>query len=1274
MDIGRLMVTLGVNTIELERATQKMKAFQTAAEKTQARMRKFGGQMKATGRMLTTYVTLPMAAAGAAAIKMHMDFEASMAKVVGLVGVARKTVQGWAEDTKALAVSVGRSPKELADALYFITSAGIRGAESMEVLEASAKAAAAGMGETKLIADLVTSAMNAYGKEVLSAAKATDILAETVKEGKSEATLLATTMGMVLPIAAELGVTFSQVGAAGAAMTRTGTVSATAFMQLRQILNSLLDPAQMAEQAMVAMGTSSQALRKTIREEGLLAALMQIRTLTNKYGEDIMGKVFPNIRALSGTLDILGKNLTDNIKIFDNLENATGRNEKAFAAAAETTKFKFAQAVTAAQLVLLELGESMKKRIVPVFESFTKTLENLVGWYKSLDEQSQLFIHRWGFFLTVIGPVVTILGFLVANVLPSLIGLFVGLASALKIAGVALAGIATTAGVSLSALMPVFAIVMAISWVLVPFINRLIKAGDASRAAAKKQKELYKELRRTRLEANKIDFEGLFSKLGLMTKVEIPLTLTKVGNENAEVVRQDLIKKLQIDPDELFEKTSVGHIPFVEIMMKPDTIGTLQDTLRDVISIEEIINFETKFQQIEVPVKFVSSGFDMAAADMTEREQSAFGGEKKSEGGKTLPSFAFETPDISKLKDIGKLIADKSIADLKGLKKEITNIITDTAERLKILEDFEGTGLEKFIKSVEASKLTEVLMMAESILVDINTELDDMSKAAARFKEGWEGDIAEGANLLDIAGSVRQWRSDMEIIDHSVRENIYGFDEASERADAFGTVLDGILQAGGGKMKAGELAAYINQATDLGLVDLSFFNAGLEKWLKLSEDADLSDVTQAIKDFNDEMSYLKTKAKLEVDFDVKPDQISALEDVIESLQRASSKGIISKEAAESLEGFIASLERLSKPVNEVNDVMGDMYAELDKVDGLVNKFGNSIDVNTRKIAIYKATLDALKAIGFDEQSKEVQQVKEEWEAYGGAIQAAFAVIQGFVSDGSFSKMFEGTEDLEKFTTLLEEMGVSFDVSIGKTDIFISALESMKKKFPEMAEAIQVLIDMFEELNKKPPEIEVTFLEAFEQILQVMGTFTNAMASLIESQKQRELSAVGQSIKKREAIEKKYFEKQKKWAIVQAIIGTALAIVNALQTQPFILGLAMAVIAAAAGAVQIAAIAGQSFAEGGVVYGETYARIGEYTNARSNPEIVAPLDRLVSILKTELFGGMATSFGQDELNGIGSRVYAGFNRGQKKEQKVVFEIEQDKLVGILENYSNEYNNL
>jgi hypothetical protein len=69
----------------------------------------------------------------------------------------------------------------------------------------------------------------------------------------------------------------------------------------------------------------------------------------------------------------------------------------------------------------------------------------------------------------------------------------------------------------------------------------------------------------------------------------------------------------------------------------------------------------------------------------------------------------------------------------------------------------------------------------------------------------------------------------------------------------------------------------------------------------------------------------------------------------------------------------------------------------------------------------------------------------------------------------------------------------------------------------------------------------------------------------------------------EKIRKKYGKKKKAAAIAEGIMGTALAVINALQTKPFLpMGPIMAGIAAAAGSIQIAAIRAAPLAKGGII--------------------------------------------------------------------------------------------
>lgn len=147
------------------------------------------------------------------------------------------------------------------------------------------------------------------------------------------------------------------------------------------------------------------------------------------------------------------------------------------------------------------------------------------------------------------------------------------------------------------------------------------------------------------------------------------------------------------------------------------------------------------------------------------------------------------------------------------------------------------------------------------------------------------------------------------------------------------------------------------------------------------------------------------------------------------------------------------------------------------------------------------------------------------------------------------------------------------------------------------------------------------LQRAAEYVDSVGYGIDILSQMFEAAKQRELAAAGDNEKKKAEINKKYAKKQKALAIGQAIIGTALAVVSALQTKPFIpMGLIAAGLAVAAGGASIATIASTPLAKGGIAYGPTNALVGEYPGAANNPEVVAPLNKLKGLLTEGNSGG------------------------------------------------------
>jgi TP901 family phage tail tape measure protein len=278
-------------------------------------------------------------------------------------------IEELSEAARRLGPQFNSSANDAAEALFFITSAGLRGAAAIDVLEASLKGSAIGLGDTKTIADLATSAVNAYGESNLSGAQAVDILAEAVRLGKLEPAELAGAMGQVLPLASALGIRFDEVGAALAGMSKTGTDASQASTQLRGIMTTLISPTAEAERALAEMGLSAEGLREQIREKGLFSTL---ETLTEAFDGNIeaTATVFGNVRALTGVLDLMGPSIDDNRELFALMADDIYVTDEAMAIMAETSEFKFGQAMQELRKNLLEIGRALLDNLQPHLDTF----------------------------------------------------------------------------------------------------------------------------------------------------------------------------------------------------------------------------------------------------------------------------------------------------------------------------------------------------------------------------------------------------------------------------------------------------------------------------------------------------------------------------------------------------------------------------------------------------------------------------------------------------------------------------------------------------------------------------------------------------------------------------------------------------------------------------------------------------------------------------------------------------------------------------------------
>ena len=406
--MGQMSIVIGVTTVGTQRAMREIQLMEATVKKAQVSMMQLG-------RSMTQFASLPAGIFAGAALANFAKFEFSIAKITGLVGIADEQAKAWGKDVLNMSGDLGKGANELADALYYITSSGFKGAESMNILKISAQAAASGLGETKQVADIVTSAMNAYGVSALSAAEATNVLVMAVREGKGEPEDLTRAFATVIPISAKLGVQFHEVGGALAALTRLGMPAATAATYLRQTLFTLTKPSKQTRDALKAMGTSAGELRDSLENQGLLPTLRTLGDLTERFGEESMARVFPNIRAFMGVISLLQMDVAEVNEVFENTKNSSNALNDAFAAASETLKFKLNAAVAEGQSMFIKFGEAISRVVLPIVESLGRAFKDFGDWFGGLSKDSQNFIAKILAITIAGGPLLLLLSLLKAG-------------------------------------------------------------------------------------------------------------------------------------------------------------------------------------------------------------------------------------------------------------------------------------------------------------------------------------------------------------------------------------------------------------------------------------------------------------------------------------------------------------------------------------------------------------------------------------------------------------------------------------------------------------------------------------------------------------------------------------------------------------------------------------------------------------------------------------------------------------------------------------------
>lgn len=301
----------------------------------------------------------------AGTVKEFSALEAQMAQVsTMLTEQTMHLLPGMTDAVRDMSVEFGEGTETLNKGLYDILSASIDASKALDVLEVSAMAAKGGITGTGTAADVLTTVLNSYGLEADKALWVSDILFATVAGGKTTFNELAQSVGQVAAVASIANLSFEEVGAALATMTRAGLQTTLAVTALKGVVNTFLSPTDDAIKVAAEFGLElNSTTLKTIGLVGVMEKLKDVRA------EDV-SSIFSNIRAFTGMATLL-QQVDGYQNDLINTTNASGRTQTAYRKNTKTLIQTTAEYTQSTKDLAVELGESLSPMANLALKSLT---------------------------------------------------------------------------------------------------------------------------------------------------------------------------------------------------------------------------------------------------------------------------------------------------------------------------------------------------------------------------------------------------------------------------------------------------------------------------------------------------------------------------------------------------------------------------------------------------------------------------------------------------------------------------------------------------------------------------------------------------------------------------------------------------------------------------------------------------------------------------------------------------------------------------------------
>jgi TP901 family phage tail tape measure protein len=333
---------------------------------------RFGSVMGNIGRV----AAIGAAAAGTAiaglavdGTKQFMAFEKSMNEVFTLIpGASASAMDEMEDQVKNFSKQFSVLPEEVVPSLYEALSSGVPKDNVFEFLEVAQKAARGGVTELATTVDGLSTVINSYGAENITAARASDVMFQTVKFGKVTFDELAGQMYDVVPAASAMGIGFEEVGAGLAALTAKGVPARVATTQIRSAIVELTKEAGPNSAFAKFKEISGKTFPEFVKQGGSLSGALKLMADRAKSTNTPLIEMFSSVEAGQGFVGLASDGLEAYNGFLGEMQNAAGSTEAAYEQMNKGLAPIWDKLKANAAVLRIEIGERIAPVLIALYE------------------------------------------------------------------------------------------------------------------------------------------------------------------------------------------------------------------------------------------------------------------------------------------------------------------------------------------------------------------------------------------------------------------------------------------------------------------------------------------------------------------------------------------------------------------------------------------------------------------------------------------------------------------------------------------------------------------------------------------------------------------------------------------------------------------------------------------------------------------------------------------------------------------------------------------